>query len=61
MTAAEFATLLELSPVDYAAYEAGMADPSLTALAAAHRRTGVSLDWLIAGSDIGPVQSRPNS
>jgi len=50
LTASAFAALLGLDPVVYEACEAGAAEPGLAMLAVLHRRTGVSLDWLIAGS-----------
>ena len=47
---AEFAALLHIEPILYEACESGRTDPPVVLLAALHRRTGVSLDWLIAGA-----------
>ena len=50
LTASAFAALLGLDPAFYEACEAGAAEPGIVMLAVLHRRTGVSLDWLVAGS-----------
>ena len=49
LTASAFADLLGFDPALYEACEAGAAEPGMAMLATLHRRTGVSLDWLIAG------------
>jgi transcriptional regulator with XRE-family HTH domain len=49
LPAAHFAALAGIEPAAYLAMEAGDREPSLAALAALRRLTGVSLDWLIEG------------
>jgi transcriptional regulator with XRE-family HTH domain len=51
MTPAEFACRLEVPAMAYVSYEQGRKNPPLAALAALHRCTGVSLDWLVADAD----------
>ncbi len=57
LTAAEFAKMLTIAVPDYLAYESGAREPPLSVLATLHRRTGVSLDWLVAedGADDRPA------
>lgn len=56
LSGAEFARMLGLPLAAYEAYEHGEREPSMSALVVLHRRTGVSIDWLIAEPQ---PQSRP--
>lgn len=51
LPAAQFAALAGIAPSAYLAFEAGEREPSIAALAALRRLTGVSLDWLIEGDE----------
>ncbi len=48
LSAAEFARMLAIAPLDYEAFEGGVREPSISVLLLLHRKTGVSLDWLVA-------------
>ena len=59
LAAAEFARMLGVSIASYESYEQAEQEPPLSVLALLHRKTGVSLDWLIAeGSEQRPTGSR---
>jgi transcriptional regulator with XRE-family HTH domain len=55
LAASEFARMLGVSVANYEAYERGDCEPPLSVLATLHRRTGVSLDWLVAAEHDQPV------
>ncbi len=48
LSAAEFARILGVPLASYEAYEHGDTEPSMSVLVLLHRKTGVSLDWLMA-------------
>lgn len=49
LSASEFARMLGIPLASYEAYERGDHEPPLSVLVLFHSKTGVSLDWLIAG------------
>lgn len=67
LAGAEFARMVGISAASYEAYESAEQEPTLSALALLHRKTGVSLDWLIAddserratGSPAGRSRAEP--
>ncbi len=68
LSAVEFARILGVPLASYEAYERGDHEPPMSVLVLLHRKTGVSLDWLIAdepgGRPMGhrlPGRSRPTS
>ncbi len=48
LSATEFAQMLAISPPEFEAFEQGLREPPMSVLVVLHRKTGVSLDWLIA-------------
>jgi Helix-turn-helix len=49
----EFAKKIGLQAARYRRYERGETDPPLTALESIRRMTGISLDWLVCGLNVG--------
>ena len=61
LSAAEFAQMLAIAPAEYETFEDGLREPPMSVLVVLHRKTGVSLDWLIAheGEDRARAMSGP--
>ncbi len=58
LSAAEFAQVLGVPLASYEAYERGDQEPPMSVLVRLHRKTGVSLDWLIADEQGGRPEGR---
>ncbi len=57
MSAAEFAHMLAIAAPEYKAFEDGRREPPMSVLVTLHRKTGVSLDWLIAHEGQGRARA----
>jgi|SRR6185312_7400860 transcriptional regulator with XRE-family HTH domain len=58
LSAAEFARILGVPLASYESYEHGDNEPSMSVLVLLHRKTGVSLDWLMADEPGGRPMGR---
>lgn len=58
LSAAEFARILGVPLTSYESYEGGEQEPPMSVLVLLHRKTGVSLDWLIADEHGGRPMGR---